>query len=32
MYTLEMKCNRCVADLPDKLRREVDKAEERWSH
>ena len=32
MYTLEMKCNRCVADLPAKLRREVDKAEERWSH
>ena len=32
MYTLEMKCNRCVADLPDALRREVEKAEERWSH
>ena len=31
MYTLEMKCNRCVADLPEKLRREVDRAEERWS-
>ena len=30
MYTLEMKCNRCVADLPDKLRREVDQAEKRW--
>ena len=32
MYTLEMKCNRCVADLPAKLRREVDKSEDRWSH
>ena len=32
MYTLEMKCNRCVADLPDSLRREIEKAEERWSH
>ena len=32
MYTLEMKCNRCVADLPDSLRREVEQAEERWSH
>ena len=30
MYTLEMKCNRCVANLPDKLRREVDQAEKRW--
>ena len=30
MYTLEMKCNRCVADLPEKLRREIEKAEERW--
>ena len=30
MYTLEMKCNRCVADLPRNLRREVEKAEERW--
>jgi len=32
MYTLEMKCNRCVADLPESLRREIEKAEERWSH
>jgi len=30
MYTLEMKCNRCVADLPERLRREVEAAEERW--
>ncbi|MBQ4021936.1 MAG: NADH:flavin oxidoreductase [Bacteroidales bacterium] len=30
MYTLEMKCNRCVADLPRNLSREVEKAEERW--
>ena len=32
MYTLEMKCNRCVEGLPASLRREVDKLEERWSH
>lgn len=30
MYTLEMKCNRCVADLPERLRREVEEAEKRW--
>ena len=30
LYTLEMKCNRCVADLPKRLSREVQKAEERW--
>ncbi|MBR5176885.1 MAG: NADH:flavin oxidoreductase [Bacteroidales bacterium] len=30
MYTLEMKCNRCVANLPSSLRREVEKAELRW--
>ena len=30
MYTLEMKCNRCVAELPAKLRQEVDRAEKRW--
>ena len=30
MYTLEMKCNKCIADLPAKLRKEVDKAEARW--
>ena len=29
MYTLEMKCNRCVKDLPASLRREVSKAEAR---
>lgn len=30
MYTLEMKCNRCVANLPESLRKEVEKAEKRW--
>ncbi len=30
MYSLEMKCNRCVADLPVKLRQEVEQAEKRW--
>ncbi len=30
MYTLEMKCNRCVENLPARLRREVKKAEKRW--
>ena len=30
MYTLEMKCNRCVAHLPSKLRQEVNLAEKRW--
>lgn len=30
MYTLEMKCNRCVPELPGRLRREVEAAEERW--
>ena len=30
MYTLEMKCNRCVANLPGSLRREVEEAEKRW--
>ncbi|MBO4465786.1 MAG: NADH:flavin oxidoreductase [Bacteroidales bacterium] len=30
MYTLEMKCNKCIADLPAKLRKEVDKAEAKW--
>ena len=30
MYTLEMKCNRCVANLPASLQREVEKAENRW--
>ena len=31
MYTLEMKCNHCVGELPASLRREIDKAEKRWS-
>ena len=30
MYSLEMKCNQCIADMPDELRREVDAAEARW--
>ena len=30
MYSLEMKCNHCVADLPARLRREVDRSEKRW--
>ena len=30
MYTLEMKCNRCVENLPAKLRREVERSERRW--
>ena len=32
MYTLEMKCNHCTGELPASLRREIDKAEKRWSH
>ena len=32
MYTLEMKCNRCAGELPAALRREIEKAEARWSH
>lgn len=31
MYTLEMKCNRCVENLPDPLRREIDRLEKKWS-
>lgn len=27
MYTLEMKCNKCVEDMPEKLRKEIEKAE-----
>lgn len=27
MYTLEMKCHHCVENMPEKLRKEVDKAE-----
>ena len=30
MYTLEMKCNRCVANLPESLRKEVEESEKRW--
>ena len=30
MYTLEMKCNHGMADLPAKLRQEVEQAEKRW--
>ena len=30
MYTLEMKCNTCVANLPEKLRKEVEAAEKKW--
>ncbi|MBR4755565.1 MAG: NADH:flavin oxidoreductase, partial [Bacteroidales bacterium] len=32
MYTLEMKCNHCTSELPSALRKEIDKAERRWSH
>jgi 2,4-dienoyl-CoA reductase-like NADH-dependent reductase (Old Yellow Enzyme family) len=32
MYSLNMKCNHCTGELPHALRREIDKAEERWSH
>ena len=32
MYTLEMKCNHCAGELPPALRKEIDKAEKRWSH
>ncbi|MCQ2319916.1 MAG: NADH:flavin oxidoreductase [Bacteroidales bacterium] len=28
MYTLEMKCHHCVENLPDKLQKEIDHAEE----
>ena len=31
MYTLEMKCNRCCGELPSSLRKEIDKAEKKWS-
>ena len=30
MYTLEMKCNHCVGELPPALRKEIDAAERRW--
>lgn len=32
MYTLEMRCNRCAGELPAALRREIEKAEAKWSH
>ena len=32
MYSLGMKCNHCVDNLPSPLRREVDKEEAKWSH
>ena len=32
MYTLEMRCNHCAGELPASLRKEIDKAEKRWSH
>ncbi len=32
MYSVGMKCNHCVGELPAALRREVDKEEARWSH
>ncbi len=31
MYTLEMKCNRSCGELPSSLRKEIDKAEKKWS-
>ena len=31
MYTLQMRCNHCAGELPPSLRREIEKAEERWS-
>ena len=30
MYSLEMKCNRCVSNLPASLQKEVRQAEKRW--
>lgn len=32
MYTLQMRCNHCAGELPPSLRREIEKAEKRWSH
>ena len=32
MYTLEMRCNQCAGELPPSLRKEIEKAEKRWSH
>lgn len=31
MYTLEMKCHKCVEGMPKKLEKEVEKAEARWA-
>ena len=31
MYSLEMKCNKCVENLPKSLRKEIEKEEQRWS-
>ncbi|MCF0207370.1 MAG: NADH:flavin oxidoreductase, partial [Bacteroidales bacterium] len=30
MYTLEMKCHKCVDDLPEKLKKEVEVLEAKW--
>ena len=30
MYSLEMKCNKCVENLPPSLQKEVSEAEKRW--
>ena len=32
MYSKEMRCNHCMEELPPSLRKEVDKAEKKWSH
>lgn len=31
MYTLEMKCHKCVDNLPSRLQREIDKAEKKYA-
>ena len=31
MYSLEMKCNKCIENLPKSLRKEIEKEEQRWS-
>ena len=30
MYTLEMRCSHCTENIPESLRKEIDKAEKRW--
>ena len=30
MNTLEIKCHRCVADLPERLQREIKTIEKKW--